>query len=76
MKNSFPVVVCLFGAIADFMVWAWLRRFKVRERPPGSLTHLPVEERQRRIAAARWIVFGSAWFLLAGAVLLYWLERR
>ena len=76
MRSSFPVVVCIVGAIADFVVWAWLRSFKVRDKPPASLAHLSREERQRRVTIASRIAFGSAWLFLAAAGLLWWLGNR
>jgi hypothetical protein len=76
MRNGFPIVVCIAGAIADFAVWGWLRSVKVRDKVPASLAHLTHEERQRRITVAGQIIFGSAWFFLAGAVLLWWLGTR
>jgi hypothetical protein len=76
MRNSFPVLVCIIGAIADFVVWAWLRSFKVRERRRGSVGRLSMEERQRKVTIASWIMFGSAWFFLAGAGVLWWLGIR
>ena len=75
MRNGFPIIVCVIGAIANSALWVKLRNFKVREKPPASRAHLSIEERQRKITIARGIVFGSAWFMLAGALLLAWLGR-
>ena len=76
MRNGFPIVVCIVGAIADLAVWMWLRSFKARDKAPASLAHLTREERQRRITIVGWIMFGSAWLFLSGAVLLWWLGNR
>jgi hypothetical protein len=73
MIVRFPAVVCFVGAIANFALWARLRHFKVREKPPASRAGLSLEERQRKITIGRRIVFGSACFLLAGSFLLAWL---
>ena len=75
MTIGFPAVVSFAGAVADFYVWAKLRQFKVREKPPASRAGLTVEERPRKITVAARIVFGSAWLLLLGAFLLLWLEN-
>lgn len=76
MRNGFPILVCIVGAIADFTVWGWLRSFKVRDKAPVSLAHLTREERQRRITIVGQIMFGSVWLFLAGAVVLWWLGNR
>jgi hypothetical protein len=75
MTVGFPVVVYLVGAVADFFLWAKLRHFKVREKPPTSRAGLSVEERQQKIRVGARIVFASAWFFLFGALLLLWLEN-
>ena len=72
---SFPVAICLVGAVADFLVWSWLGRFRVSAKPPASRARLSIEERQRKITIARWIIFGSGWVFLAGAGLLMWLQN-
>lgn len=76
MRNGYPIVVCIVGAIADFGVWGWLWSFKVRDKAPASLAHLTREERQRRITIVAQIMFGSAWLFLVGAVVLWWLGNR
>ena len=58
MRNGYPIVLCIVGAIADFAVWGWLRNFKVRDKAPASLAHLTREERQRRITIVGQIMFG------------------
>lgn len=73
MRNGFPVVVCVVGAIADFGLWVKLRNFRVQEKPPASRAGLSIEERQQRIAVATRIVFASGWFFLAGALFLFWI---
>jgi predicted lysophospholipase L1 biosynthesis ABC-type transport system permease subunit len=76
MRISFPVLVCLVGAVGDFWLWLWLRKFRVRERPPASRIGLSVEERQRKVTIGSRIAFASGWFFLAGAVFLAWLQSR
>jgi hypothetical protein len=75
MVISFPVVVCLAGAVVDLALWVMLGNFKVREKPPASRAGLSIEERQRKITIGRWIVFASGWVLLGGAFLLAWLGK-
>ncbi len=75
MTVGFPVVVSLVGAVADFFVWAKLRKFKVRQKAPASRSLLTIEERQRKITVAARIVLASAWFFLFCALLLLWLEN-
>jgi hypothetical protein len=75
MKVSFPVVVCIIGAVIDFALWLRLRHFKVREKPPASQAGLSIEERQRKVAIGRWILFASGWAFLVGTVFLWWLEN-
>jgi hypothetical protein len=72
---SFPIFVCLAGAVVDFALWVKLGNFKVREKPPVSRAGLTIEERQRKITIGRWIVFTSGWVLLSGAFLLAWLRK-
>lgn len=76
MNVTFPVVVCVAGAIADFCLWGWLRRFKVREKAPPSLARFSVEERQRRMNVVAWVMFASGWIFVAGAFVLFWLANR
>lgn len=76
MRNGFPILICILGAIADFAVWGWLGNYKVRDNPPTSQAHLTREQRQQKIRIVGWIMFGSAWVFLAGAVLLWWLGNR
>ena len=73
MRNSFPVALCVIGSIIDFALWTKLRHFEVREHPHKSLVGLSREERQRRVTTASWILFGSGWIFLVGAVVLFWL---
>jgi hypothetical protein len=75
MTITFPVAVCVIGGIADFALWAKLRSFKVREKPPASRAGLSVEERQRKVTIAGSITFASGCFFLAGAILLEWLRK-
>lgn len=76
MRNGFPIVVCIVGAIADFTLWAWLRRFRVREKAPPSLARFSIEERQRRVKIVARVMFASGWMFVAGAVLMFWLGNR
>jgi hypothetical protein len=76
MRNDVPVILCLMGSIANLWLWLWLREFRVRERPPASRAKLSVEERQRKVTVAKWIIFASIWFYLAAAVFLAWLQSR
>ncbi len=73
MKIGFPMVVCIVGAFADFVIWLRLRNFKVREKAPASQAGLSIEERQRKVTIATRIIFGLGWFMLAGALFLAWL---
>jgi len=73
MKVSFPVVVCIVGAFVDFVIWLRLRNFRVREKAPASRAGLSIEERQRKVTVATWIIFGLGWIMLVGAVILVWL---
>ena len=75
MRITFPIVVCLIGAVADFALWVKLRHFRVREKPPASRAGLSLEERQRKITIGRRILFASGCLLLAGAVFLAWLAN-
>jgi hypothetical protein len=75
LTMSFPVVVCLVGAISTFWVTIKLRSFKVGNKPPTSRSHLSLEERQRKIRIASWISFGMACVFVVGAILLEWLEH-
>jgi hypothetical protein len=75
MKITFPIVVCLIGAVADFALWAKLRHFRVPEKPPASRAGLSPEERQRKVMIGRRILFASGCLLLAGAVFLAWLAN-
>lgn len=75
MTSDFPIVVCVVGAVVDFLVWAWLGKFRLRKNPPASLARLSIEQRQRRVAIARWIIFASGWVFIAGAILLAWIEH-
>jgi hypothetical protein len=61
MSITVPVVLTLVSAIASFQLFAKLRHFKVREKPPASRAHLSVEERQRRLT------IGDGFGLLAAA---------
>ena len=73
MRVSFPVVVCIVGAFVDFVVWLRFRDFKVRQKPSASRVGLSIEERQRKVTIATWIIFCLGWFMLAGALILVWL---
>ena len=75
VKVTFPVIVCVLGAISWFWMSVWLRSFKVRDKPPASRAHLSLEERQQRIQMAAWIAFGGACAFVIGAVLLAWLQQ-
>jgi hypothetical protein len=75
MIVSFPVVICLVGAVVNLALWVKLGNFRVRAKPPASRAGLSVEERQRKITNGRWIIFASAWVLLGGALLLAWLGK-
>jgi hypothetical protein len=75
MRITFPIVVCLIGAVADFALWAKLRYFRVAEKPPASRPGLSLEERQRKITIGRRVLFASGCLLLAGAVFLAWLAN-
>ena len=75
MRITFPIAVCLIGAVADFALWAKLRHFRVAEKPPASRAGLSLEERQRKITIGRRILFSSACFMLAGALFLAWLAN-
>ncbi len=76
MKMSVPVVLCVLGAISWFWLSLWLRKFKVRSKPPASRAHLSLERRQQRIRMVSWIAFGGACFFVIGAILLAWLEQN
>jgi hypothetical protein len=67
---KFPVMVCVVGAAASFWATIWLRKFKVREKPPASRSHLSSEERQQKIRIAGWIAFGMGCVYAIGAVIL------
>ena len=73
MKNTFLIALCILGAVGDFILWTFLRKYKVKEKAPMKFRALSREERKQRIRNASWIMFGSGWFFLAGAVFLYWL---
>ena len=75
MRITFPIVVCLIGAVADFALWAKLRHFRAREKPPASRAGLSLEERQRKIRIGRRVLFALGCFMLAGAVFLAWLAN-
>jgi hypothetical protein len=75
MIIGFPVAVSLLGAISFFAVTAKLRNFKVSTRAPASLAKLSVDERQRRIVIASWIMFSNGCVMLAGAAILFWLAK-
>lgn len=76
MKMSFPIILCVFGAISWFWLSLWLRNFKVRSKPPASRAHLSLQDRQQRIRVASWIAFGGACFFVIGAILLAWLQQN
>jgi hypothetical protein len=75
MKITFPIVVCLIGAAADFALWVKLRHFRVAEKPPGSRAGLSLEERQQKITMGRRVLFASGCLMLGGAAFLAWLAN-
>jgi hypothetical protein len=72
---SFPVIVCLVGAVLSFWATAQLRNFKVRNKPPASRAHLSLQERQHKIQIASWISSGMTCLFVVGAILIAWLEH-
>ncbi len=67
---KFPVILCVVGAAASFWANIWLRKFKVREKPPASRSHLSLKERQEKIRIGSWIAFGMGCVFVIGAVIL------
>lgn len=75
MKMTFPVILCVLGAISWFWMSLWLRIFKVRSRPPALRAHLSLEQRQQRIRIGSWIAFAGACVFVVGAILIAWLQH-
>jgi hypothetical protein len=69
----FPVILCLVGAAGSFWATVWLRGFKVRANPRSSRS-LSLQERQQKIRAASWILFGMGCLYIVGAIVLVILE--
>lgn len=63
MKIGSPAILCVLGAISWFVMGLWARSLKVGSKPPASSAHLSVEQRQKRIRMASWILFGGVSFL-------------
>jgi hypothetical protein len=75
LSMTFPVILCVLGAISWFWLSLMLRIVKLRSKPPTSCVHLTLEERQQKIRIGSWIAFGMAWILVAGAILIAWLQQ-
>ncbi|WP_263366993.1 hypothetical protein [Edaphobacter bradus] len=73
MAITFPVEVCLIGAVGSFYLGLRLRKFRVPDIPPKSRAHLSREERQHKIKVAERIAYANAVLMLAGAALISWL---
>jgi hypothetical protein len=75
MKMGSPSILCVLGAISWFVMGLWTRSLKVGSKPPASRAHLSVEQRQKRIRMASWILLGGAFFFAIAAILFAWLQQ-
>jgi hypothetical protein len=74
MKTLLPAMICFLGGGYFFYFAMKLRKFKAPSRSPAASTRLSVEERQKKILIASRICVACGILMLAGAVLLFWLE--
>lgn len=74
MKSSYPEIVCTLGAITNFYMAIALRNFKVPARPPASRAGFTIEQRQRKITIGRWLLVTVGCVMIAGAILLLFLQ--
>jgi hypothetical protein len=75
MKIGSPAILCVLGAISWFVMGLWARSLKVGSKPPASRVHLSVEQREKRIRMASWILLGGAFFFVIAAILFAWLQQ-
>jgi hypothetical protein len=73
IKMGSPAILCVLGAISWLVMGLWARSLKVG--PPTSRAHLSVEQRQKRIRLASWILLGGAFFFVIAAILFAWLQQ-
>jgi hypothetical protein len=75
MRIQLPVVICVVGGIYSLYFASKLRKLRLSDHPPKSRAHLSLEERQRKIRMAAWLCVVCGFGMIAGAVVLFWLEN-